>query len=316
MDTTLVLLGFALPGLIGLVTGLGAAALKRAGSRGLPPGESFLDEGFIGARVLAVLGITSGLFVSMFGIGGPPNLSFTAMEGNLPLIAPVIGAIGLAGVLITAARGSRAPGGERGFGWRASWIGALIAGAAGSLIALGKPLWSGTLAHSGIVWVPIVFGVWGALSAASIGGIVRSGARVSAAIVLAGIALALGVDLLCTAGQEMGEYGLGAAVVCVGWVAGFLILRGSPGPGAILAMCSALAALLACAVIRSNTPWWQCAVLGLAAPAAWVVDRAIARRLRSFPGACLRIGVAAIIALIAVLPDAIKLAGMASRGEL
>lgn len=298
--------GMVAPAVIGGMAGIGAGLLKRVGARtSSAAGAGEESEGFIGARVLAVVGVTMAVFVALFGIYGMPGWPPANSADRLFLLPPGIGLVGLAGVVITAWRGRRSAGGERGLGWMVSCAAAGIGAAIGAAVALGPSFWNGKMAGSaGLVWVPVVFGAWSAVSAWALGRLVRppTAAGKSAAVVLVGLCAAVGAGLLGTGSKDMGLDGFACAAASAGLVIGLLIVRGSAGPGAIGVACGMLGALLACGVMLSSTPWWVAGVLGCVAPAAVVADVVIGRKLGNVGGAVVRVGAAAVVAAIAVGP--------------
>lgn len=348
-NVRIAVVGMVAPALIGGMAGIGAGVLKRVGgtrtpSAVAPPtslgtysaraGEEGNEE-FVGARVLAVVGVTMAVFVGLFGIYGMPGWPPMNSGDRLFLLAPGIGLVGLAGVVITAWRGRGSAGGERGLGWMVSSAAAGVGAAIGTAVVLGPGFWkeSGTAAP---VWVPVVFGVWSAVSAWGIGRLVRghapsavapptslgtSPARAkeegwpkSAAVVLVGVCAAVGAGLLGTGSKDLGLDGFACAAASAGLVIGLMMVRGSVGPGAIGVVCGMLGALLACGVMLSSTPWWAVGVLGCVAPAAVVADVVVGRRLGSVGGALVRVGAAVIVAGIAVGPGIWSLVRFA-RGE-
>src|SRR5207237_912523 len=93
-----------------------------------------------------VLGLTAAFFVSFYGHWGAPiwppeSFRRGSYLDRLFLAPPLIGLIGLAGILWTSWRGRRSPGGERGVGWRTSGVCALRGRgwALGLLLTHGSP---------------------------------------------------------------------------------------------------------------------------------------------------------------------------------
>ncbi len=332
--------GMLAPAVIGGMAGIGAGVLERVGgtrapsvprfSRDTSPARAGEEAGeeFIGGRVLAVVGVTMAMFVALFGIYGMPGWPPASSVDRLFLLPPGIGLVGLGGVLITAWRGKRSPGGERRLGWMVSSAAAGIGAAIGAAVALGPSFWNGKMMGmggiTGLVWVPLVFGVWSAVSAWAVGRLVRGGNRdatsavaslgtsparageegwaKSAAVVLVGLCAAVGAGLLGTGSKDLGLDGFACAAASAGLVIGLLIVRGSAGPGAIGVVCGMLGALLACGVMLSSTPWWVVGVLGCVAPAAVLADVVIGRKLGSVGGAAVRVGAAVMVATLAVGP--------------
>ena len=158
-NTRFAIVGIGSPLAIGVISGVGSVLIKRAAApRDATPAQAHAgaDEGFIGARAFAVVGVTVGLFVSMFGVYGAWNWPPGQMSQRLFLAPPIVGAIGLAGVILTAWRGRVSAGGERGLGWVVSAACAGVGAAIATTVALGKPLWDGALAPtpqpSGCPW--------------------------------------------------------------------------------------------------------------------------------------------------------------------
>ena len=311
MDETIrfAVVGIAAPALIGVMAGIGAAMIKggkpapgapaRATASGGP-----VEVGFIGARAMAVVGVTVAVFLSMFGVYGMLQWPPGQMSERLFLMAPIVGAVGLAGIFITAWRGARSVGGSRELGW---WVSAACAGVGAAIataVALGKPLWEGTLAPYGsMVWAPLAFGLWSAAGAWSVGSVVRRGARISGAIVLVGLCAAVGAGMTGTFNQELGKNGFAIAAVTAGLALGVLTLRGAIGPGAIGVICAMLGTIVACGTLMGHdVPWWVPVGLGCVGPSAWVADVLVARKMGAFGGGAVRVGVAALVAAAVVAP--------------
>ena len=306
-NTRFALVGIGSSMMIGAMAGVGSVVIKRAAAaRYAESGraDGVTDEGFIGARAFAVLGVTVGLFVSMFGVYGPWSWPPAQMSQRLFLAPAIVGAIGLGGVILTAWRGRASAGGERGLGWIISATCAGVGAAIAMTVALGKPLWDGALApHGAAVWVPLVFAAWSALGAWSIGRVVGGGARMSGSIVLLGLSLAVGAGMKGAFNQKLGDNGLGVAAVCAGLAAGALLLRGSIGPGSIGVICGMLGVIVGCGTLMADKPsWWIAIGLGLVAPTAWAADVLAARRMGKVAGSLVRIAPAAVVAIAAVAP--------------
>ncbi len=315
MDETLrfAVVGIAAPALIGVMAGVGAAMIKggkpaSSATRAAASGGR-VEVGFIGARAVAVVGVTVAAFLSMFGVYGMLKWPPGQMSERLFLMAPIVGAVGLAGLFITAWRGAHSVGGSRELGW---WVSAACGGVGAAIataVALGKPLWEGTLAPYGsAVWVPLVFGAWSALGAWSVGSVVRRGARISGAIVLVGLCAAVGAGMTGTFNQELGKNGFAIAAVTAGLALGVLTLRGAIGPGAISVICAMLGTIVACGTLMGHdVPWWVPAGLGCVGPSAWLADVVVARRMGAVGGAVVRVGVAALLAAAIVAPGILAL---------
>jgi len=310
--TRQVLIGIALPAVIGAMAGIGAAALKRrpagvgAPANGSPASpETRFDEGFVGARALAVVGLTMAFFLSLYGAYGAPTWPPASSNDRMFLLAPLIGAVGLAGVLWTAWRGRQSAGGERGTGWRVSVLTAALGAAVGAVAVVWSIFRNSSAPSGAMMWAPLACALWAGLSAASVGGIARSGGRVSAAVVLVGLAAAVGAGLFGTGTNQIAIFGFGVATATAGWAAAVLLMRGSPGPGAVAVVSGVLGALMAIGALVSNTPWWEVAALGCVAPAAWLVDRSVSRKIGPIGSAIVCVGIAAAIAAIIVTPGVI-----------
>ena len=331
-NARIAVVGMVAPAVIGLMAGVGAGVLKRVGAKHAPSAVAALgtfparageegNEEFVGARVLAVVGVTMAVFVGLFGVYGMPGWPLASSGDRLFLLPPGIGLVGLAGVILTAWRGRRSAGGERGLGWMVSSAAAGIGAAIGTAVALGPGFWNGKMAGTaGLVWVPVVFGVWSAVSAWGVGRIVRgsknertpsvprfardtSPARAGeGGIVLVGVCAAVGAGLLGTGSKDLGLDEFTCAAASAGLVIGLMMVRGSAGPGAIGVVCGMLGALLGCGVMLSFTPWWVVGVLGCVAPAAVLADVVIGRKLGNVGGAAVRVGAAVVVAGIAVGP--------------
>ena len=221
-NTRIALVGMFAPALIGVLAGVGAGMIKKGGRR-----SATTDEGFVGARVLAVVGITMAVFVAFFGVYGMPGWPPVSSADHLFLLPAAIGLVGLAGVILTAWRGRKSPGGERCFGWIVSNAAAGIGAAIGTVVALGPSFWKATLpgmgGGAGLVWIPLTFAAWSALSAWAIGRLVRgatpfvtrsarnssnaatqeSGWPKTAAVVLVGVCAAVGAGLFGTGSKDI-----------------------------------------------------------------------------------------------------------------
>jgi hypothetical protein len=297
-STRMAVVGFVVPAVLGALSGLGAALARksRTASAATDP-----DAGLGAPRALAVVGLTIAMFVSLWGIAGKPAWPPADSTQRLFLVPPAVGLIGLAAVLITAWRGSRSIGGRRGLAWILSSAAAGVAAAIGTAIVAGKTLMAGHML--GPILVPLIFGVWSAIAAASLGSLVRTPGptRVSGMLVLVGLAAATGAAVMGNGIMTVGQIGLGVAAACAGLVVGAVLARGSIGPGATAAACAMMGVLLADGQVYGELPWWVVATLACVGPAAVAADCATAQRSKLLR-AIAPVVAAAIVALIAIGP--------------
>ncbi len=290
-DTTrLALFGLALPAALGALVGyMGAkgAAIQPPAQTSPAPGRAVM--GVITAVVLAIAALA--LLLAQYGVHGGISWPPASADDRLRLVPGALLAIC---VLAIIARVPASTG--------ATLI-AFLGGATGAAIIGGKQWFAGSLGPSGsVVWLPLAFGAWGALTAFPLSMMAARNQRVSAGVILIGLAVAVGAGLTGTDSIELGKHGFAIAAVVLGIVAASLFMRSAVRPMTAGMMSAALASLVAYGVIWSGTQWWVAVILAFVPASALIADHLFARRMSPRTGAIVRIAVAATIAAAAIAP--------------
>jgi hypothetical protein len=137
--------------------------------------------------------------------------------------------------------------------------------------------------------------------------------RISTSILLTGVAIAVGAGLLGTGSVKLGQYGFGVGAMAAGVMIATLIARGRTlAPIVAVLLPAILATLISSGVAFSSTPIWVWALLGVAPVAGFVIENVALSRANDRIRALARIGVAALIAGVAVAPGIIELAKFAA----
>lgn len=297
------LVGIAAPAVI---AGAGTVATMLLGGRGDQPNASPEARGFAGALAASVAAIA--FAVGVIGVRGESSLGWSTLDHRLLITALTIAATGA--LFMQRSR------------VRSLVIATGLLGAIASMIVIGSGLWdssAGTLRefapHFGpVAWLlPIItLGVAAAWAAGVCWAIQRSTTtppRLAAPVFLLGITLAVAGGLTGTGSRTLGLYGFAAAATVFGACAAVTILRRATLPPAIIAVASVvLSTLLTTGVMFSSTPLWIVALLGVAPLLGVGVEMLLLRSARPWVRAGTRIGVAAVVAGIAVAPGIIVLA--------
>ncbi len=286
-DTTrLILFGLALPALLGLV--VGAMGAKAPSTQTAPaPGRAIFNIITFIVLTLAAAALT----LSIYGVHGSTTLPPVSSADRFFLVPAILLGVCLLAMLLPIAPLFRAI------------LIAALGGASGAAVIGGNAYLSGSLApHASVVWIPIVFALWGAITAAPIVSLSARSLRVRSAVILIGLGAAVGAGLIGTGSMALGQHGFAFTAVFVGLAAASLLLRGPLRPMTIGMMSAALAALMAYGALLSSTPWWVVAVVALVPLAGWLTDRLTTKRTSPRISATLTITAAAVVALIAIAP--------------
>lgn len=318
--TRIGVIGIALPGVIALVGGLALLRRDRP-TRALRAARDDAREMLTllptpsGVGLLASAGgamvLATGAYVAHVGVFG--SIEGAASNGNDRLRVAVVLLAGIAliaSVFIHLAR-------PRAGLWVAVWAG--FAGLVGVLTAL----WPGLKLGGSMDWttraITLCLSVVGAIVLAwPIELLVRGRARVSAAIIVAGLSLAIAGGLIGSGSAVLGQFGLGVGMACAGLMAALVFWRlwamrrsaargddhrSSGIGGAALVLWAGLGtALLASGHAYSSLEPWTAFGLALVPSAGWCLWRFIGPRVSPWLRAGAAVLVAALLAGACIAP--------------
>ncbi len=312
MDESLriAMIGVAAPALAAGAGTLSALLLVREHVRPAPVEA----RSFAGAIAATVAGLA--LCVGIIGVRGSAAAGWNTMDHRLLIAAGIMAVASLA--LVVRGRG--------GVRWFVIWTALVSALAAG--VVVGRGLWTGSAgtlrdfsqALGPAAWaVPALTllgaGVWAGLACWSMSRTSDASPRVAAPLLLLGVSIAVAAGLLGTGSVKLGQFGFALAATVAGAGVATMLVRKAVFPRAIIACASVgLSTLMVAGVVFSSTPLWVWALLAGAPLSGALADALLIRGDRPWRRATLRIGVAAVVAGVAVAPGIIELARLASGG--
>lgn len=321
-------------GLIGVAAPTGIAALGTLAAlliaRPSEPDSATLRTMPISAArsllgaMLAPIAVASALGVGVVGVRGDADIGLTTLDQRL-LIA--CGLLALLGGVIALAKLIAGEIGDRAIVLVSA--GAALAAAMLAAIVVGPGLWDssagtlrtfatrvGSLAPTLPFLTLTIAACWAGTVTWAIGRSAHAAPRIATPILLLGVCLAVAAGLTGTGSTRYGQFGFAIAAAAFGAGLAVLVLRRRPIPITVIAVLAiAMSTMLVAGVMFSETPLWVVALLGFAPLLGVLAERVLIRKPRPWTGAMVRIGVAAVIAGVAVAPGILELAKLAGGSK-
>lgn len=324
MDESLriVLVGLAAPTVIaalGTLTALFIARPNDAATSTLRDRPISAARSLLGATLVPI-SVAIAAAVGVVGVRGEADIGLATLDQRLLVALGLLACLGAAISLAHLIAHEIGP-------WLILLVSASVAATAAVLAAVivGPGLWDNsagtlrTLAPRVGALSPMLplltlaaAGAWSGVVTWAIAESAHKAPRLATLILLLGVAIAVGAGLTGTGSTRYGQFGFAIAAAALGVGLAVMVLPRRHAPMvAVGVLVAAMGSMLVAGVMFSETPMWVVALLGAAPLLGVLAECVLIRTPRPWPSAIVRIGVAAIIAGIAVAPGMLELAKLA-----